>query len=415
MEPIRLRKFPYPYEAALSICSDIDDTDTAEKFLLIQEFLNTRRQTRLGKGLGLEIGNSFFVYSDSGLFSFLSSTTEDRRTITEFITAGLVDCMHSYGERRAFKKSDAVNALEMLRRDGCFVTVWIDHRKEISNLGTHRTKGRGDEPNSEYYHTPHTLGYGIKFAWLGACTPVIGQSTGKVPNFLSSFNACYPVKTTRLLFKEVAKWLLGKLGYQKCRIYSNNDLVSIRTLNRDQKVYEFKRFSNSPEGLGKEADFKGLYRALDNKCLKKLLKSQGYMIIYTHLGKFREDEIESYSKTTEALQNLASEYRKGRIFVTTTSRLLKYYIVHKYLDWDYEIIDGEGKIHILRILDPVTGPYVPSTSDLEGITFYTPALKRTRIFVENREITATQYNPPDSTGNMSVTIPWTRLSYPEGF
>ena len=39
---IGLRKFPYPYKAALSICSDIDGTSTVEEFLEIQEFLNTK-------------------------------------------------------------------------------------------------------------------------------------------------------------------------------------------------------------------------------------------------------------------------------------------------------------------------------------------------------------------------------------
>jgi len=29
------RKFPYPYKAVLAICSDIDGTDTIEKFLEI--------------------------------------------------------------------------------------------------------------------------------------------------------------------------------------------------------------------------------------------------------------------------------------------------------------------------------------------------------------------------------------------
>ena len=41
MEPVTLRKYSYPLKAAVTICSDIDGTHTAEKFVAIQSFLNT--------------------------------------------------------------------------------------------------------------------------------------------------------------------------------------------------------------------------------------------------------------------------------------------------------------------------------------------------------------------------------------
>src|SRR4030042_3229005 len=59
---VALRKFPYPFRAAIAICSDIDNTETLEEFLEIQRFLNTGEATSMGEGLGLEIGNSFFFY-----------------------------------------------------------------------------------------------------------------------------------------------------------------------------------------------------------------------------------------------------------------------------------------------------------------------------------------------------------------
>ena len=65
-----VRHLPYPYRAALTICSDIDDTQNTADFLEIQRFLNTKQQTSMGEGLGLEIGNSFYFYDDDGYFSF---------------------------------------------------------------------------------------------------------------------------------------------------------------------------------------------------------------------------------------------------------------------------------------------------------------------------------------------------------
>ena len=53
IEGISQRKIPYPYKAALAICNDIDNTNTLQEFLTIQEFLNTKNQTVMGEGIGL--------------------------------------------------------------------------------------------------------------------------------------------------------------------------------------------------------------------------------------------------------------------------------------------------------------------------------------------------------------------------
>lgn len=56
-----LRKFPYPYSSMLSICSDIDDT-TLEDFKIYHQFLNTKEEISHGKGLGLDVGDSMWLY-----------------------------------------------------------------------------------------------------------------------------------------------------------------------------------------------------------------------------------------------------------------------------------------------------------------------------------------------------------------
>ncbi|MFH2049352.1 MAG: hypothetical protein ABIJ12_07890, partial [bacterium] len=62
---VELRKFPYPYRAALTICSDIDQTATIDEFLTVQRYLDDTVETPFGKGLGLEIGNSYWYYNQS--------------------------------------------------------------------------------------------------------------------------------------------------------------------------------------------------------------------------------------------------------------------------------------------------------------------------------------------------------------
>jgi hypothetical protein len=167
--PVSLRRFPYPFKAALSICSDIDGTDTAEKVVAIQEFLNTNRMTSLGEGVGLEIGNSFFAITPDDSFSYLSSRPSDRALLAQFIKAGLVDCLHSYGSG-ANSRDDIRRALDALEQDRCTVPVWVDHARAPSNLGTDITAGAGGRPDSPVYHLDLSLAYGIKFAWRGRST-----------------------------------------------------------------------------------------------------------------------------------------------------------------------------------------------------------------------------------------------------
>jgi hypothetical protein len=56
------RRFPYPYKATLAICSDVDGM-AAARFKRIHRFLNTRTKNipHYGDGLGLDIGDSFFL------------------------------------------------------------------------------------------------------------------------------------------------------------------------------------------------------------------------------------------------------------------------------------------------------------------------------------------------------------------
>ena len=58
---VELRKFPYPYKAAFTICSDIDNTETVEEFIKIHNIIN---RTDTDSCLGLDIGDSFWFYNE---------------------------------------------------------------------------------------------------------------------------------------------------------------------------------------------------------------------------------------------------------------------------------------------------------------------------------------------------------------
>ena len=57
---VQLRPLPYPYRAMLAICSDLDETPDRQVYWEIMRFLNTRENTAIGPGVGLEVGNSIY-------------------------------------------------------------------------------------------------------------------------------------------------------------------------------------------------------------------------------------------------------------------------------------------------------------------------------------------------------------------
>lgn len=412
--PVSLRKFPYPYQAAMAISSDIDNTETLKEFLEIQKFLSTREITSMGQGIELEIGNSFFFYEPpTGAISYYLGGPQVARTIINFILAGYIDVIHSYGKKTDFTRKDAIEALQELENYNCKIEVWVDHAKTIDNFGDDVTFGQGDHPDSKSYHADATLDYGIKFVWLGRVTMVIGQSVPiTMKTFISIFDADHPFHSFVNISKEFAKNILAVFSNKKYAMHKENDLVKMTELDDGQKVYEFIRFDNFWKGVATEADAKSLSYAISEQTIHRLKKVSGYMIVYTHFGKNADCAQYIPKETQEALRNLAKEYRAGNIYVTTTSKLLNYYINHKYLNWSFEFNGVETNINIQNVKEPIFGTFIPTVKDLSGITFYVPDNGKTHLFIDEREIEDIQRNAADYSRRESVTIPMSLLEYP---
>lgn len=410
-----LRKFPYPYKAALAIASDIDSTGTVERFLKIQEFLDTKNVTEMGEGVGLEIGNSFFMFHPRGMFSYFSGNEKDRDTIRKFVKAGYMDCLHSWGD--GYKdRNDAIAALEELEKNNLNVKVWINHSDAKSNFGDWPDPNAGDDAESEHYHADLTISYGIRFAWLGNLTGIVGQATPVTLSlFAGSYDPRYPFGTAINTLKNVAKNVLPQFGLCKRRysLQAENELVKVVSLKDGRKVFEFSRYDSHPDGVGKGADNKRMAYNLSDRVLAQLKKVNGYGILYTHFGKNFDCRQDIHEDTQMALRNLEKEYRSGNIYVTTTYKLLNYYVTHKYLRWSIIQTENVAVIDIHSVEDPVSGTRMPSLDDLQGITFYVPAGAEARVRVAGAEIRDIMKNRADETGRESVTIPFRRNPYPE--
>jgi hypothetical protein len=403
---VSLRKFPYPYRSAMTICSDIDRTETIDELINIQKFTNSGEMTNTGKGVGLYIGNSFFFYEvPASSISYFNNDPFVRETIKNFIKSGQIDVLHSYGKKSDFKRQDAIAALSELRDNNLMVDVWVDHTKSSDNFGNDVTLGHGDIIGSAGYHADVTIEYGIKFLWLGRVTMITGQSIPiTLKTFTNIFDKDHPIYSILNMGKEFGKHILGILGSRKYAMHKTNDLVKIITLDDGQRAYEFMRFDNYWRGVGTGANCRNLAYSISKKSLDRLQENAGYMIVYTHLGMNSDCHQYICQETKSALRNLARKYADGHIFITSTSKLLNYYINNKYLNWSFEKKKGEIIIRIDNIEDPVFGSFIPSIKELDGMTFYVPDKNQVKIYLNDTKLLDIQRNAPDYTKRESVTI-----------
>jgi hypothetical protein len=405
---VAARQFPYPYQAALAISNDIDNTSTFEEFVETHKFLNTHEKTSMGEGVGLNIGNTFLFWeppSGKTISFFGSSDPRITKTIMKYLRAGQIDIIHSYGQKPNFARADMIAALQELRKDGIYLDTWIDHSGSHSNMGDDVTFGLGDHLEAAEYHADLTLASGVKYAWLGRVTMIVGQAAPLTWNaYLNLFDSDHPFYSGVNISKEWAKNIVAILGSKKYSMHKDNELVHIATLDDGAKIYEFMRFDDNWRGVGAGADSRGLAYSISPRTLARLKEVEGYMIVYTHLGKNSDCEQYICPETQAALRNLADEYRSGRIFVTTTSNLLNYHVRHKYLNWSYNTKNGEIKIVVHAIDDPIFGSYVPSIAQLEGMTFYVPDGKQTFVYLGESLISTARRNEKDHTGRESITI-----------
>ncbi|MHB0875988.1 MAG: hypothetical protein ACYC5O_08090 [Anaerolineae bacterium] len=409
---VTLRRFPYPYRAAVAICSDVDKTRTLERFLDIQRFLNTETVGADGPGIGLEIGNTFFPYTPDDTLSYFSSRPAERETIRALVQAGYIDCLHSYGDGVA-ERAQALQALESLDRDGCRLAVWVDHAKAPTNFGKDVTYGSGDVPTSPSYHADATLAYGVRFVWRGRATSITGQetplSTGRLMGVL---DRAHLGRTAGNAAKDVAKVVLGRAGNRRFALHRDNRLLDATALADGRPVYEFKRCNSHWLGLSYGHCSSGLAYVLREGALADLVASGGYTIVYTHLGCGPREAPCLPVQTRQALRRLADRYRSGDIYVTTTSRLLRYHLNRRYLRWSADAGEGGVTIRVDGVDEPIGGLRQVGLADLQGIGFYVPDARRARIVLNGRVVESAERCPADHTGQESITIPRDYLRWP---
>jgi hypothetical protein len=384
---VELRKFPYPYKSMLALCSDIDGT-TLTEFLDYHRFLNTNAQTEYGQGLGLDVGDTFWMYvgnDDKGEFDYKNAKVKDEmsywygldnkkphdnKEITKFFRVGWIDALHTYGDFTmqeknliTFNKKYAAPAINELKKQNIDVKVWLDHGSpsNVQNFvssNVYRFQ-KGDNPKSQYYHTNMLIPYGIKFGW--------GPTS-------------------------------SRFGY--------NSMIIPRRLKDGNELWEFYRYSDSLKGkLIWDPEF--IDKELSKQNLQSLINNHQYSIVAQHLG-IRHNKLIFNQNAINALRYLDQQYLNNNILVARTSRLLNYNLVQQYLSYKATVKNNKMMINILSVNDPWLGKFIPAINDLRGVTFYVDNPQQSEILLNGKliDLSYISYNNSDYTGRKSISIKW---------
>jgi hypothetical protein len=406
MDVAQVRRFPYPYKAMVAICSDLDGTPDRDHYLNIVRFLNTEEDTPAGKGVGLEVGNTIYFDMPDSQFAYWNTDDAGREVVRKLIRSRHIDCFHSFGDL-ATTREHAKRALTELEEHGCRMECWVDHAVAATNFGADIMRGSGDLQGLPAYHADLTHRHGVRFVWRGRVTSVVGQDCARSINHLVSFRN--PVSSARTAAKEMIKGILGRSGNAKFAMHGRNDLARRAQLRDGRTVYEFMRCNPHFGGVAAGDTADGFGDVLTDTLLQRIIQRGGTSILYTHLGKTREPGTVFSLKTIKALHNLADAADRGEILVTTTRRLLGFWLARKSVAVTKSREQHEEMVNI----DTSSLRKSDMPCDLDGLTVYVENSKNARLFVDGSEIANAQRHPADEQGRESISVPWLPLRFPD--
>jgi hypothetical protein len=373
--------FPYPYTAAVAICNDLDGCTGPEHVTQLHTFLNTTAMTPYGNGLGLEIGDSFWVHTPGGGFSYCRewSTTRSEHAgfIKDCVQKGWMDVLHSFGDfsRNAPPPSRdlCLRALDLLSRDQIKVDTWTDHGDRC-NIQNFRLDGAN--PARAAYHADETLKFGIRYVWRSDLTSIAGQAGGRT-------------RTLRSLLPRAARKLhsirrhgrladsMGEMIRSSRRVL-NNRLSWQETLPDGQRVTIFQRLHAASAGVWSAAGPEGLAIDLSDAVLGELMRTRSASVIYVHMY-YRQAIPE---EPVLALRRLAELHHQGRIWVAGTSRLLNYadMVSSTRISVD-QLADGGFVVR-------VTNPSYHSPEALSGLSLASSTDRITAVEFEGRNLSS---------------------------
>ena len=399
---VSLRKYPYPYRAMLAICSDLDETPNKDIYFETARYLNTTEQTSLGKGVGLEVGNTIYFDMPEHNFSYTNTDDDGRKKIHQLIDSGHIDCLHSFGDfvsDRALIEKHWNNIQSGERK----IEVWVDHAQAPTNLDNDIMQGQGAEVGKPAYHSDLTVQSDLlPFIWKGRVTSCVAQNAKR--SYRALFNKQQVKASLKTMTLEFIKGWLARFGNTKYAMHKDNKVLRKSTLVDGTNINEFMRCNPAWGGVSCFDQARGIHNVLTKKVLDTLVDKEGCSILYSHLGKVHSVTEPFTDETRQAFELLASYQNNHKILTTTTRRLLGYNRTYDELSFTVKSVGDQTHIYL-------STEY--SGEDLNGLTWYVEQPEKISLYVNERLFNNVTINQPDITGKSSISIKWCQLTFPD--
>ena len=399
---VSLRKYPYPYSAMLAICSDLDETPNKDIYFETARYLNTTEETSLGKGVGLEVGNTIYFDMPEHNFSYTNTDDDGRQKIHQLIESGYIDCLHSFGD---FVDDRALieKYWKIIQSGKRKIEVWVDHAQAPTNLDNDIMQGQGAEVGKPAYHSDLTVqSGGLPFIWKGRVTSCVAQNTKR--SYQALFNKKQIKASLKTIALEFTKGWFARLGNQKYAMHKDNKVLQQSTLVDGTIVNEFMRCNPSWGGVSCFDQAREIHHVLTKKMLDTLVDKEGCSVLYSHLGKVNSVLEPFTNKTREAFELLAQYQNNHKILTVTTRRLLGYNRTVNELKFEIKKVIGEVQIHL-------TTAY--QGEDLNGLTWYVEEPETTSLYINGSKYNDLVINKKNDKQQASVSIQWCNLTFPK--
>ena len=401
---VLLRRYPYPFRCALALNNDTDGF-THDAFEAFHSFVNGRGETPFGTGLGLEVSDSFWVWSTNKQLSLFHSApwetpaarSPEHDRVLELAKLGWLDTLHGFGawnEDWHLDRDRIENALDYLESQDINLSVYVSHggfNMAHNYGGVWGYYQHADDPGHKSYCLDLLTRHGFNYFWSDPFYEL--DKFGEYQKFSSQEDLDEAVQRhdfARFFYtndpldysksREVFPGLSDSQRVEWKRRLFNRILVP--TVARDgQAVFQFKRFR------GRDGPMSGNFILQVNPdSLDELETKEAAVVVYQHFGIWRglfmgkrhpsqrisnpEDVLDEHN--IWAFRTLADRYNEGRVFVTTTKRLLDYLRIRDALEYSVRREEGKCVINIEALNCPVLGRSAPSEDILQGISFNVP-------------------------------------------
>jgi hypothetical protein len=443
----QLAKFPYPYQAAVTVSSDIDNS-SYNRFAAVHTLFCTSEVIRPGspswavlglsgespgydaaaggvRGLGLDLADSFWLFGDPiGMGMYRYDTQADRfnedssdgqsvrQAVQEWLRRGWVDAFHGFLN---YRRDQVLPVLKdfyaWCEREGVAKpSVWVNHSMPVCLTGLCPDRFR---PNRLVRLARQTARWLIGPMFGRIRRPIRyallwyqGDNPGS-PYYVNDVLAANGLRYVWLCLGPGQDSFANRIDLPERQLNGRPSILDVVTMDDGVRYFQFSRCYGSQNARGEA--WPGLRQTaltVDSSVLftaenfDHLCREEGTSILYTH---WTAEPALPPGKDTLARFHLLRRYRdEGRIWVAPLSKVLEWTRLRTFLQYTAREEGGRLVISIEGTEDPVVGRQSLSPQECRGLTFRVP---ETTATVEIR--VAGKTLPPDAVGR-SGTVCWVR-------